>query len=110
MENQNESLRKDALRYNEGKVQWSLVSFKDIEEIPRVLEFGAKKYSRDNWKKGMPVTEMCDSLLRHVIAFASGEDIDPESGLSHLGHIGCNIMFINHTLKNHPEKDDRNSS
>ena len=39
-------------RFNAGKLQWSMVDFKSLEDMVRVLEFGAKKYSRDNWKKG----------------------------------------------------------
>ena len=35
---------KQALRYNQGKVQWSLVDYKSIEPMVRVLEYGCKKY------------------------------------------------------------------
>lgn len=34
-----------ALRYNEGKLQWSLVHYKSLEPMIRVLEYGAHKYS-----------------------------------------------------------------
>jgi hypothetical protein len=97
-------------RYNGGKVQWSLIDFDSIESLVRVLEFGADKYSRDNWKKGQSVLSLCDCLLRHIIKFkqqAQGEYKDAESGLSHLGHVMCNAMFIEYVLKNHPELDDR---
>lgn len=85
-------------RFNEGKPQWSLVSFKDIEPMVRVLEYGCIKYDAHNWKKGLPVTETLDSLMRHVIALLHGEDNDPESGLPHIGHIQCNAMFLAHFL------------
>ena len=73
----------------------------------KVLEFGANKYARDNWKKGREVTQLCESLSRHLFAFMRGEDVDPESGVSHIGHIMCNAMFIEHCLKHHPDMDDR---
>lgn len=96
-----------AERLNNGKLQWGLVDFSSLEEMVRVLEFGAKKYSPDNWKKGSPTVELCESLLRHVFAFMSGEDNCPESKLSHLGHIMCNAMFLNYMMKNKPEFDNR---
>lgn len=83
-----------AERYNKGKPQYSLIDLQALEQCARVLEFGAKKYARDNWKKGMPVTQILDSLLRHLAALRAGELIDPESGLPHIGHIQCNAMFL----------------
>lgn len=77
--------RKDqAMRFNEGKRKWSLVEFKSLEPMVEVLEFGAKKYAAHNWKKGMPVTQLIESMLRHTHALLDGEDCDQESGLSHV--------------------------
>lgn len=83
-----------ALRYNNGKVKYSMIDLTCLEPCAKVLEFGAKKYARDNWKKGLPLSEVLDSLLRHVAALQRGEFIDPESGLSHIGHIQCNALFL----------------
>lgn len=94
-------------RFNEGKIKWSLVDFKSLEPMVQVLMYGANKYSKDNWKKGLPITEIFDSLQRHLNSFMSGEDVDVESGLSHLGHAQCNLMFLIHMLNNKPELDDR---
>jgi len=91
------------LRYNEGKLQWSLVDFDSLEDMVRVLEMGAKKYSPDNWKKGMPIKEVIESMLRHTFALLRGEINDIESKLPHIGHIQCNAMFISYILKNKPE-------
>jgi len=82
-----------ALRYNKNKPQWSLVNFKSLEPMVQVLEFGAKKYSRDNWKKGLNKNEVLESLARHLFALIDGEEFDQESGLPHIGHIMCNAMF-----------------
>lgn len=99
--------KKQALRYNEGKLQWSLVDFKSIEGMVRVLEMGAKKYDRHNWRKGMPITQVSESLMRHLFAFLDGEDLDPESGLRHISHVMCNAMFIEYILREKPHYDDR---
>ncbi len=91
----------EATRYDSGKANWALMPFEAIEEILKVLEFGALKYDGWNFAKGagMKWTRVSNSLLRHVFAWVRGEDKDPESGLSHLGHIGCNVIFLIYYMK-----------
>lgn len=96
-----------ALRYNEGKLKWSLIDWKSLEPMIRVLEVGAKKYDDHNWKKGMPITEVSESLLRHMFAFMDGEDNDIESLEHHLGHVMCNAMFLIYNLRENSQYDDR---
>lgn len=105
--------KNEALRFNAGKPDWSLVEFAGLEEMVRVLEMGAKKYSRGNWKngQGLSFNECMSSLLRHAHSWLAGEDTDPESKLSHIAHIQCNAMFLSYFIK-HPEKftrDDRDN-
>jgi hypothetical protein len=87
-------LEAQALRYNSGKRLWHLVDYKSLEPMIKVLEFGAEKYSPDNWKKGMPREQLLNSAMRHLVALMDGEVIDSESGLPHIGHLMCNAMFI----------------
>lgn len=84
------------LRYNEGKVQWGLLNYKALEPMIRVLMFGAKKYSPNNWQKGLSKREILESMQRHLASMMDGEEIDPESGLPHIGHIGCNYLFYSY--------------
>jgi hypothetical protein len=85
-----------AVRDDEGKRDWSLMPWECIEEINKVLEFGARKYSCQNWRNGngFSWTRVLSSLLRHTFSWARGEDLDKESGLSHLAHMGCNVIFL----------------
>lgn len=83
-----------AERYNQNKIEYSLLDFECLKPCAEVLAFGAKKYSRDNWKKGMPREEILDSLLRHIGALLNGQELDPESGITHIGHIQANAMFL----------------
>ena len=100
---------KDSLgdRYNNNKPKWSLVSWKALEPMVRVLEFGAQKYAPFNWMKGLNYSETCDSLLRHTHAFLEGEDTDPESKLEHTAHIMCNAMFLSYMFLFRKDLDDR---
>lgn len=83
-----------ALRYNSDKPKYSLLDFSSLEDTVKVLDFGAQKYARDNFKKGFPFSTVLDSMLRHIKGLQAGEWLDPESGLPHIGHIGCNAMFL----------------
>lgn len=96
-----------ALRYNGGKLRWSLVDFDALEDMVKVLEFGAQKYADNNWKKGLKTTEIFESMMRHMTAYMRGEDIDPESGLPHTGHILCNAMFLSYMQRFKPDFDTR---
>lgn len=89
-------MSEQALRYNQGKPELSYVldAMPALKDMVAVMEFGGKKYARNNWQLGFPKEKLLDSMLRHVDAFYQGEDIDPESGKSHVGHIMCNAMFL----------------
>jgi hypothetical protein len=83
-------------RYNEGKPKWSLVHFESLIPMVRVLEKGAEKYSIDNWKKDMELSEIQNSMMRHLAAIMDGETHDKETGELHMGHIMSNAMFWNY--------------
>lgn len=91
-----------AIKYDQGKADWSLMPFEALEGVVKVLEFGAQKYSRDNWKVGggLTVTRVLNSCLRHVFAYVRGEKLDPESGLSHIDHAMCNLIFAAYYIMN----------
>ncbi|CUH74602.1 hypothetical protein AXI70_gp27 [Cronobacter phage Dev-CD-23823] len=66
-----------------------------LENVASVLTFGAKKYEAHSWQH-VPSgeTRYKAALLRHLTAYAKGEAVDPESGMSHLAHVACNALFI----------------
>lgn len=102
---------KAATKFDEGKLDWSLVPFEAFEGMVSVLEFGKKKYSAWNWASdgGFSHTRLLNSMMRHMFAYTSGEDNDPESGLCHLYHAQCCLMFLTY-YKKYPStftKDDR---
>lgn len=86
-----------AMRFNESKPKYSLLSLKEMEPCVRVLEYGCQKYARDNWRKGLPVSEILDSMMRHICKLQQGEWLDDESGLPHIGHIQANALFLGST-------------
>lgn len=96
-----------AKRFNSGKPQLSLVlEFRRaLEGASRGLAEGVEKYGRGDWQKGMPITDVVDSMARHLVAYMSGEDIDPKSGLPHLDKVLCNALMASEYY--HMQNDER---
>lgn len=96
-----------ALKYDSEKVRNELLPAFAIEEIAKVMAFGAKKYEAHNWKKGISYSRLLGAALRHLFAWSRGEELDPESGLTHLAHAGCCVVFLIWTHKFRADLDDR---
>lgn len=82
-------------KFDGGKLQYGLLPPLALRETVRVLTFGAEKYEPDNWKRVPdPIRRYFDAAQRHLWAYKEGEVNDPESGVSHLAHALCCIMFM----------------
>ena len=95
------------MKFDTEKIRVDLLPVKPVLEIAKVFTFGANKYADRNWEKGLKWGRVYGAALRHLFYWFLGEDKDPESGLSHLAHAGCNIMFLLEYANTHPELDDR---
>ncbi len=93
--------------FDEGKPRLELLPRQPLIDIARVLEFGATKYDEHNWCLGMPWLKLAGSVLRHFFAWLWGEDNDSESGLPHLAHAACDILFLLEYRHSCPELDNR---
>jgi len=89
-----ESTPKSGTKHDQGKPDLSLVPFSAQCAEALVFQFGAQKYGRDNFKQGMESHRLVAAALRHIGAYWQGEDLDPESGLSHLGHARCCLSML----------------
>ena len=83
------------MKFDSGKLDYTLVPWDGMDEVVKVLEFGAKKYARDNWKKVEHAeTRYLAAAFRHIIKYNEGEVADKETGLSHLAHATCCMLFL----------------
>jgi hypothetical protein len=82
-------------KFDGGKLEYGLLPPLALEEVVKVLTFGAQKYDRDNWQV-VPESKRryFDALQRHVWAWKQGEQFDSESGIHHLAHAMCCLMFL----------------
>ena len=81
-------------KFDSNKLRYELLPPELLEEVARVLTFGAHKYSARNWELGMAWSRPFAALMRHMWAWWRGEDKDPETGYSHLSHAACCIAFL----------------
>lgn len=88
---------KVGLKFDTGKLKYSLVPLAATRALAEILTFGAEKYAPNNWQLvSNPEERYTDALLRHLESYRAGEKIDPESGFSHLKHAITNIAFLLH--------------
>ena len=83
------------LKYDEGKLRWDLLPIDCVEDVVKILTFGAEKYTDNSWQE---VENGKDryfaALMRHLSASRQGELKDEESNLSHLAHAMCNVVIL----------------
>lgn len=100
-------MSEQGMKYDTDKLPLDLLDPLALNELAQVLAFGAKKYNAHNWRGGITYSRLIAALLRHTFALLQGEDIDPESGLPHIDHIGCCWMFLSNMMKTRPDLDNR---
>jgi uncharacterized HAD superfamily protein len=123
-------------QYNKGKLKYNLISHIATKEKAKVYALDAHKYTlykddegnivkgadisfenahkyeiyedgSNNWRKGLIVSEVLDSLERHIQAYKAGEDYDDEMKTFHLANAAWNIDVLLEQYFTHPELDDR---
>ena len=99
----------EGLKYDGEKPQWDLLEYRVLEDVVKVLTFGAQKYDVDNWIN-VPNAQRryFAAAMRHLTAWKKEEMIDPESDLPHLAHAICSLMFLaSGKLQNEKESSER---
>ena len=93
-----------------GKDPWDLLPWEAVRGVVQILAFGANKYGRRNWEKGIAYGRVYAAAQRHLTAWWQGEDTDAETGFSHLAHASCCTLFLlAFVLRGRGELDDRPS-
>jgi hypothetical protein len=83
------------IKYDGDKPKFSLLKPDALLEMVKVLTYGAKKYSPDNWKLlENSQQRYFDAANRHMWAWFGGEKKDRESGYHHLAHAMSSLLFI----------------
>lgn len=95
------------VKFDEDKVRMELLPPELLVGTAQILTFGAEKYGVRNWEGGMDWSRVFGALMRHMWAWWKGENLDPETGHSHLKHAACCIAFLMAYEERGTGKDDR---
>lgn len=100
------------MKFDFSKPQMSLLPLRDLAGVVRVLEFGAKKYARGDWKfVENGAFRYLDAGLRHTGELSDATTIkelrvlDHESGLPAIDHAICSLIFARHFIFKEDPKD-----
>lgn len=90
------------------KVPISTVPTGVLMEVALGMLEGARKYGRHNYRAiGVRGSVYYDAAYRHLATWWEGEDIDPDSGLSHITKAIASLVVLRDGMMNNMWVDDR---
>lgn len=90
------------------KVPMSAVSAPVMAEIGVAMLEGAAKYGRHNYRAvGVRSSVYYDSTMRHLMAWWEGEDVDVDSGMSHVTKAITSLVVLRDAMIQGMCTDDR---
>ena len=86
---------KPGIKDDNEKDRWDLLPWQEVQDVVKVLTYGAKHYTPDNWKYVEPARERyLSATMRHIVAWIDGEQADQNTNLPHLAHAVCCLLFL----------------
>lgn len=101
------SVERKGTKNDSNKPNIALIPKDALWGMASALSFGAKKYGKHNFRKGIEYLSLAAACQRHLTAWCDGEDTDSESGLSHLDHALASLAMLKFMEINRKEMDDR---
>ena len=90
------------------KAPMSTVSAPVMAELGVAMLEGASKYGRHNYRAvGVRASVYYDATMRHLMAWWEGQDIDPDSGMSHVTKAIASLVVLRDAMINNMCQDDR---
>lgn len=90
------------------KAPLSTVPAPVLMELGVAMLEGASKYGRHNFRSiGVRGSVYYDATLRHLMSWWEGEDIDPDSGLSHITKAIASLVVLRDAMMQDQFTDDR---
>lgn len=87
--------RVEGIKHDTGKLRYDLLPPESVQEIVKVITFGAEKYGDRNWQLLSNFnSRYVAAAMRHIESYRMGNHIDSESGLYHLAHAATNLIFL----------------
>jgi hypothetical protein len=82
-------------KHDDGKPRWDLLPYDAVAGVVDVLTHGSIKYGPENWRT-VPLWDerYFAAAMRHLSAYRRGSFTDDDSGLPHLAHAACCVLFL----------------
>lgn len=104
--NNKETNPKDAV--GTAKSPASVIPRGVVQELGLAMLEGARKYGRHNYRNaGVRASVYFDAANRHLDAWWEGEDVDPDSGLSHIIKCIASLTVLRDSMMHENWTDDR---
>ena len=97
----------EARKDDSEKLRYDLVPPYALEQLVKVFTMGAKKYADNNYRFGLAWSRVYAAIQRHLEGWRKGEEVDQESGVSHLAHAAWGCFALLEYSKMRTEFDDR---
>ena len=91
------------------KPRLDLIPLNALTYIALGLQEGARKYGSASWRDvpSVDLAQYVAATMRHLMAYADGEDTDPESGNPHLAHAMASLAIMVDLIENGNGADTR---
>lgn len=90
------------------KIYFSVLPWGVIAEVGLAMLEGALKYGRHNYRGvGVRASVYFDATIRHLTDWWEGEDIDPDSQLSHITKAIASLTVLRDSMLRQNWSDDR---
>lgn len=91
------------------KLSFAVLPWRVLTNVALAMLEGALKYGRQNYRAaGVRASVYFDAVVgRHLTSWWEGEDIDPDSGLSHIDKAIAGLMVMRDSMLQGNFEDDR---
>lgn len=98
-----------AVKFDQNKPRTDLIPPEAILGLADLYAMGARKYADRNWEKGMSYTRLLGALVRHAMAYLSGENYATDDKQHHMLSVAwCALAIFTFDCRGlAPEWDDR---
>lgn len=82
------------VKHDQGKTRYDLLPWDAIERVASIFTFGAQKYGDRNWERGIHSSRLFASAQRHLSAYWTRHDLDPEWDQEALAHAIAALLML----------------
>src|SRR5262245_56392487 len=95
-------------KYGVRKPSLSCVPANVLMEVAVAMSEGAFKYGRHNFREEKVYASVYyDAAMRHCMSWWEGEDVDPDSGISHITKAIASLIVLRDAMQLESLVDDR---